>query len=249
VIDRVFDGLFNFIHLVGGASEGARVVERDGVAAAVIPAAPERSVVNSVVYRSAADLERAYDDLAAAYSEIDAIWTVWVRPGDRRATAFLESRGHFHDAHPVGMAHDLTGVERPPADALSDWTADGDLAVVGPLNDRAYGIETGSFTNAIRALPDGASRVYVVRERGEPVACLMMSDHDGNTDVEMVAVVPEARGRGISALLLRHALADAVERGCESSTLVATELGYPVYERLGFRPLGRIPMWELRKRD
>lgn len=249
MIDRVFDGLFHFIHLVGGASEGARVVERDGVAAAVIPAAPERSVINSVVYRSAGDLERTYDDLAAAYAEFDANWTVWVRPGDDRATAFLESRGHFHDANPMGMAHDLEGVERPPADALSDWSADGDLAVVGPLNDRAYGLETGSFTNSIRSLPDGASRVYVVREGGEPVACLMMSDHDGNTDVEMVAVVPEARGRGISALLLRHALADAVERGCESSTLVATELGYPVYERLGFRPLDRIPMWERKARS
>jgi GNAT superfamily N-acetyltransferase len=245
MIDRVFDGLARFIHLVGGASEGARVVESDGVVAAVIPAAPERSVVNSVVYRSAGDLERAYDDLAAAYGKIDAIWTVWVRPGDDRAAAFLEGRGHFHDAHPMAMAHDLTGVERPPAEALPDWTADGDLAVVGPLNDRAYGIETGSFTNSIRSFPEGASRVYVVSEGGEPIACLMMTDHEGNTDVEMVAVLPEARGRGLSGLLLRHALADAVERGCRSSTLVATELGYPVYERLGFRPLEGIPMWEL----
>lgn len=247
MIERVFDGLFHFVRLLGGASEGARVIERDGVAAAVIPAAPERSVVNSVVYRSADDLERAYDDLAAAYAEIGAIWTVWVRPGDDRTAAFLESRGHFHDANPMGMVHDLSGVERPPADALPDWTADGDLAVVGPLNDRAYGIETGSFTNSIRSLPEGASRVYVVRDGGEPVACLMMSDHDGNTDVEMVAVLPEARGRGLSGLLLRHALADAAERGCESSTLVATELGYPVYERLGYRSLERIPMWELKR--
>jgi GNAT superfamily N-acetyltransferase len=249
VIDRVFDGLFHFVQLIGGASAGARVVERDGVAAAVIPAAPERSVVNSVVYRNAQDLERAYDDVAAAYGEIDAIWTVWVRPGDNGTAAFLESRGHFHDAQPMAMAHDLKGVERPPADALADWTAAGDLAVVGPLNDRAYGIETGSFTNSIRSFPEDATHVYVVRENGDPIACLMMSDHDLNTDVEMVAVAPEARGRGISGLLLRHALADAVERGCESSTLVATELGYPVYERLGFRALGRIPMWERRPRS
>ena len=39
---------------------------------------------------------------------------------------------------------------------------------------------------------------------------------------------------------------DAAERGCESSTLVATKLGYPAYERLGFRPVGQISMWELR---
>jgi ribosomal protein S18 acetylase RimI-like enzyme len=71
-----------------------------------------------------------------------------------------------------------------------------------------------------------------------------MTDHAGNTDVEMVAVVPEARGRGISGNLLAHALADAAERGSESATLVATSSGYPVYERAGFRPLGRLAMWE-----
>ena len=66
-----------------------------------------------------------------------------------------------------------------------------------------------------------------------------MTDHDGNSDVEAVAVAPEARGRGISGNLLRHALVDARERGNETSTLMSTPLGLPVYERLGFRSLGR----------
>ena len=70
-----------------------------------------------------------------------------------------------------------------------------------------------------------------------------MTDHDGNTDLGMVAVVPEARGRGISGKLLGHALADAAERGNRTSTLIATKLGYPVYERPASadRP---ISMWE-----
>ncbi len=246
MIDRVFDGLFHFIRLIGGASQGARLLEPEGVVAAIVPASPERSVVNSVAYRSVDDLASTYDDIAAAYDQIGASWTVWVRPGDVRAIEFLQSRGHVDDAQPMGMAHDLAGVKRPPADALPDWTADGDLGVVGPLNDRSYGIQTGSFTNALRSFPEGATHVYVARDGGEPVACLLMSDHEGNTDVEMVAVVPEARGRGLSGHLLRHALVDAAERGCVSATLVSTTLGYPVYKRLGFRPLDRIPMWERR---
>ena len=52
-------------------------------------------------------------------------------------------------------------------------------------------------------------------------------------------MVPEARGRGIAGKLLAHALADAAERGLETSTLVATPLGRPVYERLGYREFGR----------
>jgi GNAT superfamily N-acetyltransferase len=62
----------------------------------------------------------------------------------------------------------------------------------------------------------------------------------------MVAVVPEARGRNIAGKLLGHALADAAERGLETSTLVATRLGRPVYERLGYRPFGVLQMWERR---
>jgi ribosomal protein S18 acetylase RimI-like enzyme len=246
VIERVYGALLHFVRICGGASEGATVFEREGVVAAVAPAVPERSVVNSVAYRSADELEAAYDDIAAAYAEIGAKWTVWVRPDDERAARFLESRGHVDDAQPVAMAHDLQGVERPPADALPDWTAEGDLAVIGPLNDRAYGLDTDSFTRALTMLPGGATRIYVARDEGEPVGCLVMTDHDGNSDVEMVAVVPEARGRGISGNLLLHALADAAERGCETSTLVSTVMGYKVYERVGFRPYGQIHMWELR---
>jgi predicted acetyltransferase len=62
----------------------------------------------------------------------------------------------------------------------------------------------------------------------------------------MVAVLPEARGHGISGKLMAHGLADAVERGARTSTLVATKLGRPVYERLGYRELGALEMWELR---
>ena len=45
-------------------------------------------------------------------------------------------------------------------------------------------------------------------------------------------------------LLLQHALVDAAERGNETTTLVSTALGYPVYERLGYRTVGRLAMWE-----
>jgi GNAT superfamily N-acetyltransferase len=238
--------MFHWYRLMGGASEGAQALERDGVLAAVVPAAPERAVVNAVLYRSADCLEVAYDEVAAAYLEIGAKWTVWVPPGDVPAARLLESRGHVLDAQPMAMARDLDGVERPPAEALPDWTADGELAEVGEVNDRSYTFGTDSFSRALQRLPDGEVHIYVARHDGAPVGCLTMIDHEGNSEVQMVAVVPEARGRGITRKLLGHALADAAERGNQTSTLIATPLGYPVYERVGFRPLERFSMWELR---
>jgi GNAT superfamily N-acetyltransferase len=245
VIERVVDGLFAFYAVCGASSEGARTIERDGVLAAVVPAAPERAVANGVVYRGADGLRAAYDELAAAYDEIGAKWTVWVWPDDDATARFLAERGHVLDAQPAAMFHDLEGVERPAPDALPDWTAEGDYTVVGPLNDRSYDFGTDSFTRVLRKHPGDAVRVYLAHDGGEPVSCLLTSDHERNTDIECVAVVPEARGRGISGKLLRHALVDARERGLETSTLVSTKLGYPVYERIGYRTLGRFNMWEL----
>jgi GNAT superfamily N-acetyltransferase len=246
LVDRLHASMRHFCRLIGRASEGARPLERDGVAAAVVPACPERSVLNSVAYERSAALRDAYDEVAAAYAAIGATWTVWVHHGDREAAAFLESRGHVLDAEPAAMGRELDHVARPPAGALPDWTAAGSVADVGPLNDRAYSFGTDSFTRGLAAFPPDAAHVYTAAEDGRPVACLMIVDHERNADVEWVGVVPEARGRGLSGKLLAHALADAAERGAETSTLVATTLGRPVYERLGFRSLGALQMWERR---
>jgi ribosomal protein S18 acetylase RimI-like enzyme len=244
--DRLFGGMRQWLRMVGRASPGARLIERDGITAAVVPAAPERAVVNSVVYDEAAGLATAYDELAAAYEEIGAAWTVWVPSTDEGARAALHRVGHVLDAAPAVMAVDLSEIERPPADALEDWTAEGDVRQLGPINDRSYEFGTDSFTRAFTALSADELTTYVARLGGRAVGCLTIVDHDGNADVEMVAVVPEARGHGIAGKLLAHALADAAERGLQTSTLVATRLGRPVYERLGYREFGTVHMWERR---
>jgi GNAT superfamily N-acetyltransferase len=235
--------MFHWYRLVGTASDGARVLEPDGVVAAVVPAAPERAVVNAVLFRSASQLEAAYGEIAAAYGEIGARWTVWVPPGEDGDAAgrFLESRGHVLDAQPIAMVHDLEDV-RPPS--LPDSISDGRVDEVGAVNDQAYSFGTDSFSRALQTLPDGAVHIYVFREGGRALGCMTTADHEGNTEVQMVAVVPEARGRGIAGDLLRQALADAAERGSDTATLVATKMGSPVYEREGFRALEPLSMWE-----
>jgi len=248
MLDALHASMRHWYSLVGAGSEGARTFERDGVLAALVPASPERSVINAVVYEHPQALADAYGEIAAAYDEIGAKWTVWVHTGDSASAALLESKGHVLDAAPEAMGVDLTETppRRPPEGALSDWTAQGDLADVGPINDRAYGFGGDWFSRALTRLPDGAVHIYVARQDGEPVGCCATADAGTNTEVQMVAVVPEARGQGLSGKLIAHSLADAVERGCRTSTLVATQLGRPVYERLGFRGLGVLEMWERR---
>ena len=240
--------MLHWYRLVGRGSDGAHTLERDGLVAALVPAATERSVVNAVVYEHPGALAGAYDDLAAAYEGIGAAWTVWVHHGDTETAALLESKGHLLDAAPEAMAADLgaTPPARPEPGALEDWTAEGDLADVGAINDLAYGWGGDWFSRALTELPPGLVQIYVERRGGEAAGCVAIVDHGDNSEVQMVAVLPEARGSGIAGKLIAHGLADAVDRGARTSTLVATALGRPVYEKLGFRPLGAFEMWERR---
>jgi ribosomal protein S18 acetylase RimI-like enzyme len=248
VIERVHQAMFHWYRRIGGASAGARALEPPGVLAAVVPATPERAVANAVLFRTPAQLEAAYDEVTAAYAEIGANWTVWVQPeGRAEASALLAERGHVLDADPAAMARTLAEPPpRPPADALEDWTADGELTDVGRVNDRSYTFGTDSWSRALAGFALDDVHIYVARRGGEPVACLMIVDCDGYSDVQMVAVVPEARGAGLSGKLLAHGLADAAERGSASATLIATKLGYPVYRKLGFEDVGDFQMWERR---
>src|SRR5439155_5826734 len=105
------------------ATRGGSTLELPGVAAAIVPAMPQRSVVNCVVYEDADALEAQLDPLAAAYEAagVDA-WTVWVHESDDRAQGTLSAAGHVLDAEPMAQARDLDGIE-PPEDGDLDLLA------------------------------------------------------------------------------------------------------------------------------
>ena len=88
--------------------------------------------------------------------------------------------------------------------------------------------------------------MYLAQANGTPSACAAACDTDGDCGIFLVATLPGARGRGLAGTLVSRALLDA-RRGCTTSTLQATKMGEPVYERLGYRTLGRLQMWEQRR--
>jgi ribosomal protein S18 acetylase RimI-like enzyme len=235
-----------FYRLSAPASPGGRTIELDGVTAAIVPAVPERSVFNAVTYDASDALTAALPDLAREYDEagIEA-WTVWVLHGDQRVADALEDAGHVLDATPEEMARRLEETERPSPDPLGDWTRHGDIADVAWINDEAYPFEGGPFSRGWQQAPE--VHLYVARVDGSPAACLLAHDHEGDCGIWAVATVPEARGRGLTTALLAHAMVDARERGCETSSLEATQMGRGVYERLGYKPLGALGMWERRR--
>lgn len=241
-------GLTAFVRLFAAGVESSSLFERDGVTASVVPTVPDRSVINSVVYRDAGSLGGAVDDLAGAYEEAGVnAWTVWVPDDDREAAALLESAGHRLDATPTAMVLDLAQLGEPDRDGL-DWDAEAAIDDVARVNDLAYGWEVGTFGSGLRRSPPGLRvRFYQARVDGSPACVLATIDDRGDCGIYMVATVKEQRGRRLAGRLLHRALAEARSRGMRTSSLQSTKFGYPVYERLGYEPICALEMWERRR--
>jgi GNAT superfamily N-acetyltransferase len=237
-------GMRGFMRALAGGAPGGHVVELPGVQASVIPSLPERSVMNCVLYEGPDRLERSLDTLADEYDRAGVrAWTVWVPHGEPAATEPLARAGHRFDGRPAAMALELDALagEPDPGVRLVDAPS---FAEVGRLNDVAYGF-SGDFERGFAGLSTENFHVYLA----EAGCSVVAFDHEGDCGIYLVATAPEARGRGLATALMTRALVDARERGCATSSLQATARGRPIYERLGFRDLGVIEMWERRGRD
>ena len=226
-------------------SGGGSALTFPGVHAALMPGLPERSVVNCVMYDDPAELEARLDELAAAYDDAGVrAWTVWVHESDERARGILARAGHALDAEPMGQALDLADLPQTDGGAI-DLIPEPTPGDIDPIVTAAYG--WAGFARAVHRFPSEFHPYVAAAGEGSPAACLGIWDCEGDAHVQMVATLPEHRGRGLASRLLVRALADARERGCTSSSLQATAMGHPVYTRLGYRDLGRVQMWERRK--
>ena len=243
---RVLNSMEGFWRMMAPCSPGGRLVEKPGLVASVIPATPDRSVFNSVIYTEPQALEPYLDELRDVYKSAGVrAWTVWVPESDARSAAVLEAAGHTLDAAPRAMGLELAAVVEPDLSGI-DFHREIDLVAISRINDRAYGYEIGTFEAALGGMPAELLHRYAARIDGENVATLMTADFDGDTEIAFVATLEEAQGRGLASALMQQALWDAHQRGCQTSTLQATKRGAHVYERVGYRDLGALQMWERR---
>ncbi len=159
--------------MLAAGTESSTLFERDGVVASIVPTAPERSVLNSVIYRDRGALVEAIDDLAHAYEEAGVrAWTVWAPEPDRDAVSLLKAAGHRLDTSPTAMVIDLAALGEPESDGL-DWDASATLEDVARINDLAYGFDLGTFGAALeRTPPELPLRLYQARVDGEPATVL-----------------------------------------------------------------------------
>lgn len=87
-------------------------------------------------------------------------------------------------------------------------------------------------------LASDAARTFLVWDGPRPVATALALAFGASGWLANIAVVPAYRRRGLGARVSELALAWLVRGGARTVTLLATEAGRPVYERLGFASEG-----------
>lgn len=81
---------------------------------------------------------------------------------------------------------------------------------------------------------DPAMAAFLARTDGEPVGCGLLIRSDDVAGVYNIGVVPDYRRRGIGEELTWAVLRAGRDAGCSLGALQSSEMGYPVYARMGF---------------
>jgi GNAT superfamily N-acetyltransferase len=165
--------------------------------------------------------------------------------GDRLIEAGLRKLGDN-----AGMALDLRGWQ-PGAPLPAGVTTELVTDAVGlerwrDVQQRGLALDDASaeaWWTAHRRLATEAwppLRNWIANLDGEPVAAAALFVGAGVAGIYNVCTVPEARGRGIGAAVTAVALDAAVDAGHDLAVLGASDMGYSVYRRLGFREVSRL---------
>ena len=77
--------------------------------------------------------------------------------------------------------------------------------------------------------------VYVGTLDGEPVTSGLAVRTGRMIGLYMITTIPEVRGRGFGDAMTRRIVADGAAAGCDVAALQASDMGRPIYERIGFR--------------
>ncbi len=196
----------------------------------------------------------AMDELEAAATEASAEFrrrkipgvltgpTSWLPAGTQDRLETLRFR-RVHSFMGMRTAR-LNEPERPPRE-IDLREIDGDAAVepMARINGAAYGMDRESWQQLL--LPNfwrRPVRAYGAYEGGDPVAVGGVATAQNVCYVMWMATLPQARNRGYAEAIIRRAWEDSRQQdGAKVTALHATEMGRPVYGRLGYVAIAEFP--------
>ena len=213
---RSIDGFAETLACLGRTGvRGASEVREPGLVGARVPWAADNHWIDAAVAAPGADL-------------VDPPHCVW-------STVVPDGRVELPEFAMPCMGLDLGDLPAPGEGSVETPS----LAVVGALNDRAYG-QRDRLAPLIAAIEDPRVRTHGLRVDGEWACVALTLRLGGDVSVQYVATDPAFRRRGLAGHVLRAALTDARADGLRTATLQASPDGRGVYERLGFRTVATL---------
>ena len=95
--------------------------------------------------------------------------------------------------------------------------------------------EVAAGTSCLALADRSRCAMYVGYADGHPVVSGLRWQTGRTVGVYSIATVRSARRRGYGAAMTARIVADGVATGCDVAILQASDMGRPIYERLGFR--------------
>lgn len=204
---------------------------------------------------SAASLEPAIQATLAALNSWQAPLFWWVGPAAQPDDLghHLQEHGFVHTGDTPGMAVDLLALPddqpvppdftiRPVEDeaTLETWAR---VAAVGTEFPASILEEFVKLELSVGVGPGISLRRYLGFQGEIPVTCSAMILQAGVAGIYAVATLPFARRQGLGAAMTVRPLLEARAQGYRVGTLQASELGYPIYRRLGFQDVCRFGLY------
>jgi ribosomal protein S18 acetylase RimI-like enzyme len=96
---------------------------------------------------------------------------------------------------------------------------------------------------AVRSVEAPGVRAVIASTQGEDAAAAVVYLHEGVATVGWVGTVPRFRRRGLGGIVTAAAANAGFELGADTAFLIASEMGEPVYRRIGFRTVEDYRFW------
>ncbi len=148
--------------------------------------------------------------------------------------ALLSQGWRLDEEEPALVLPELPPVA-PPAPTELDIRPVTDEA--GLADFFALSAAAARWVPSLAAATDPAVALFVGYVDGRPAATSRLACFGRVTEITGVTTVSELRRRGYGTAMTWAAIAEGAQRGCTAAMLTATAMGYPVYVRMGFRPV------------
>lgn len=131
---------------------------------------------------------------------------------------------------------------------LESWSVETDNKIIKCVKTEEEARRINHFFNKtvidLKKLNDPNLHFYVGEENGQPVSHGSFARLDKTVFLNNVFTSKIHRGKGIAKALCRKMLMDAKQEGAVQSVLVSSQIGHPLYLKLGYRDVSKMWVYE-----